>query len=262
MNSASVWRRGGFAVLAAIAIGMTTTACGPAVAADTAVNSAPSAQSTDGVSSVGVVAKPPAGVPEPGPTDISPIYPSTAEAYSKAVVTAWIHDDPSWLGALTTPEVNDDILDLLPSVNDQWTYLRCDGTAGSSYCSFTNAYGDLLIIRITHSLLGQAHAAIEASLDRTEYPKDGVAYVKEFVAAWQFGNTARMLRLNSPAVVAKVKTAPVSPTYPSPVCCGGGLLQVKVQYSGITSRFDVGTTKLGGPNAILDFVRGQLPITS
>jgi hypothetical protein len=40
------------------------------------------------------------------------------------------------------------------------------------------------------------------------------------------------------------------------------LLQVKVQYSGITSRFDVGTTKLGGPNAILDFVRGQLPITS
>jgi hypothetical protein len=41
MNSASAWRRGGFAVLAAIAIGMTTTACGPAVAADTAVNSAP-----------------------------------------------------------------------------------------------------------------------------------------------------------------------------------------------------------------------------
>jgi hypothetical protein len=59
-----------------------------------------------------------------------------------------------------------------------------------------------------------------------------------------------------------VKSAPVNPTYPGPVCCGGGLLQVKVQWSGITARFDVGTTKLSGPNAIIDYVPGQLSITS
>ena len=203
-----------------------------------------------------------APAPIPGPTDLSPSYPDTAEAYAKAVVAAWVQDQPSTLASLTTPAVNAQILDLLPSVNDNWTYLRCDGTAGSSYCSFTNADGDLLTLRITHSLLAKAHAAIQVTLDLTEFPADGVAYVKEFVGAWQFGNTARMLKLSSPAVVAKVKTPPTSPTYPKPDCCGGGLLQVKVQWSGKTARFDVGTIKLGGPNAIVGYEPPQLPITS
>jgi hypothetical protein len=126
----------------------------------------------------------------------------------------------------------------------------------------TNADGDLLTLRISHPLLGQAHAAIEVSLDKTEYPADGIAYVKEFVAAWQFGNTARMLRLSTPGVVAAVKTPPVSPTYPAPTCCGGGLLQVKVHWNGATARVDVGTTKLGGPNAIVGYGQPQLPLTS
>jgi hypothetical protein len=147
-------------------------------------------------------------------------------------------------------------------VNDNWTYLRCDGTAGSSYCSFTNADGDQLTLRVSHPLLGKAHAAIEVSLDKTEYPSEGVAYVKEFVAAWQFGNTARMLKLSTPGVVAAVKAPPVSPTYPEPTCCGGGLLQVKVHWSGATARFDVGTTKLSGPNAIVGYGPPQLPLTS
>src|SRR5262249_41469741 len=151
--------------------------------------------------------------------------------------------------------VQDEILDQLPTVNDQWTFLRCDGTAGSSYCSFTNAGGDLLTLRISHALLSKAHAAIEFTLDRTTFPADGVAYVKEFVQAWQFGNPPRMLALSPPAVVAKVKQPPTNPTSPAPTCCGGGLLQVKVNWAGLgtPARFDVGTTKLGGPNAILDY---------
>jgi hypothetical protein len=263
MNTRTVPQRSGLLVLVALAIGIAAAACGPTSAGDT--TAAPTASAAgEGVSSLGAAAPEPsasAPAPIPGPTDLSPTYPDTAEAYAKAVVAAWVQDQPSTLASLTTPTVNAQILDLLPSVNDNWSYLRCDGTAGSSYCSFTNADGDLLTLRITHSLLAHAHAAIQVTLDVTEYPADGVAYVKEFVGAWQFGNTARMLKLSSPSVVAKVKTPPVSPTYPAPTCCGGGLLQVKVQWSGITARFDVGTIKLGGPNAIIDYVPGQLPIT-
>jgi hypothetical protein len=262
MNIASTSQRVGFAVLVALAVGMATAACGPDLATDTTPTPVASVATADGATSFGALPEPSAAAPVPGPTDVSPTYPDTAEAYAKAVLMAWTQDQLSTLGSLTTPEVKQEILDVLQSVNDEWTYLRCDGTAGSSYCSFTNADGDVLTLRISHSLLAKAHAAIEVRLDRTEYPSDGVAYVKEFVGAWQFGNTARMLKLSTPGVVAQVKTPPVSPTYPNPVCCGGGLLQVKVQWSGITARFDVGTTKLGGPNAIIGYAPGQLPITS
>ena len=262
MNTRIIPQRSGLLVLVALAIGIGSAACGPTTGGDP--TTAPSASAAGGGAGAFGAAVDPAGggAPVPGPTDLSPTYPDTTEAYSKAVVTAWIQDQPSTLGSLTTPTVNTQILDLLPSVNDNWTYLRCDGTAGSSYCSFTNADGDVLTLRITHSLLAKAHAATQMTLDETEFPADGVAYVKEFVAAWQFGNTARMLKLSTPGVVAKVKTPPVSPTYPQPDCCGGGLLQVKVKWSGITARFDVGTIKLGGPNAIIDYAPGQLPITS
>lgn len=256
-------RRVGLTVLAAIAIGLGSAACGPTKSPDLAAATPPSPAGPDGAGSLGG-APDGGGPPAPGPTDLSPNYPSTPEAYSKAVVAAWVQDQPVTLASLTDGDTNTAVTDLLPTVNDQWTYMRCDGTAGSSYCSFANVNGDLFILRITHSLLSKAHAAIEGNLDRTEYPNDGTAYVKEFVAAWQFGNTARMLVLSTPAVAAKVKQAPSSPTYPPATCCGGGLLQVKVHWTGLGSSalFDVGTTKLGGPHAILDYTPGQLPISS
>jgi hypothetical protein len=36
-------------------------------------------------------------------------------------------------------------------------------------------------------------------------------------------------------------------------CCGGGLAQVRVKIGNPTAVFDVGTTLLGEPNAILDY---------
>jgi hypothetical protein len=262
MTTTPTPRRLGLLALAALAAGL-ATGCGPAAATATGSDPATSPPAADVLANVGEAAPAPA----PGPSDLTPSYPGTTETYSKAVVSAWTQDQPATLGSLTTTATRDQILDLLPTVNANWSYLRCDGTAGSSYCSFTNADGDLLTLRISHALLGKAHAAIEVSLDVTEYPADGVAYVKEFVAAWQFGNPARMLKLSGPAVMAKVKTQvkapPASPTYPAPTCCGGGgLLQVKVVWSGVTGRFDVGTTMLGGPNAIVDYAPGQLPLTS
>jgi hypothetical protein len=236
-------------------------ACGPGQAAGPAPTVTASA---DGVGAIGtgeptVVEDP---TPPEGPTDISPTYPDTAEGYAREVLEAWAGDQPSWLQALTAEAVYYGIFDLDASPFDEWPLLRCDGAAGSSYCSFTNPDGDLLTLRISHQLLGQAHAATELNFEKTVYPNDSVLYVKEFVEAWQFGNTARMLKLSSPAVVNKVPdTAPTSVTYLPLDCWGGGLAQVKVKIGNPTARFDVGTTKLGGPNAILDYAV-QFGITS
>jgi len=105
--------------------------------------------------------------------------------------------------------------------------------------------------RISNLLLGQPDAAVDVFLDKTQYPNDAVLYVKEFIKAWQFGNTAR---ISSPAVVNKVpSTPPTSVTYLPLDCCGGGLAQVKVKIGNATARFDAGTMKLGGPHAILDY---------
>jgi len=245
-------------------------ACGPEQSASPEPGAGPDqsagpSETVDGVGALGgeptTTGQPPAP-PPPGPTDISPTYPSTVEAYSEEVLDAWAGDQPSWLQALTTEAVYYGIIDLNATANDQWTLHRCDGTAGSSYCSFINPDGDVLTLRISHQLLSQAHAATDVTLDKTTYPGDGVLYVKAFVKAWQFGNTPRMLMLANPQVVEAVPdSAPASVTYPAPTCCGGGLLQVKAQWGGVFARFDVGTTLLGGPNAILDY-EAELGLTN
>jgi hypothetical protein len=248
MNSTLV-RRTGTVGLLGLALAF-TTACGPGQGADP--------QLTEDIEGVGAIGT---GSPT-NPDDLSastdaPVaytFPGTVEAYAEAVVEAWAGDDPDWLQALTAEAVYYGIFDLDASPYDVWTLLRCDGAAGSSYCSFLNPDGDVLTLRISHALLGQADAATEVNLDKTVYPNDSVLYVQEFVKAWQFGNTARMVKLSSQAVVNKVPgTPPTSVTYLPVTCCGGGLAQVKVKIGNPTARFDVGTTKLGGPNAILDY---------
>jgi hypothetical protein len=226
------------------------TACGPAAAGPGAAGE--SAVPAGG--EVGVAPAPEQGEPEVPEGPAEPSYPGTAQAYAEAVLAALDSDDWDWFGELTTPELFDQLIELPASVDDDWAFHRCDGAAGSAYCSFLNDDGDALAIRISNALLGQAHAATEAILDATEFPNDGKTYVQEFIAAWKFGNTVRMHLLSSASVVAKLPAAPTTAvTYPEPDCCGGGLLQVKAKWGNSTKIFDVGTTKLGGPNAILDY---------
>jgi hypothetical protein len=259
-------RPGAVALLALAAV--LATACGPEQA-----SAGPDAATAATVDGAGSLATPPAtgagqltgkpaatAPPTPpavrqGPTRGAPAYPGTAQAYAQAVMDAWTADDAIDMQALATEEVYYGIFGLNASGYDDWSFLRCDGTAGSSYCSFVNDDdGDVVTLRISHQLLGQAHAAIGVKLDKTTYPDDGVSYVKEFIDAWKFGNTVRMLLLSTPEVVDEVPGPPTTTvTYPEPTCCGGGLVQVKAVWSGSTKRFDVGTSLLGGPHAILDY---------
>ncbi len=184
----------------------------------------------------------------------APAFPATAKAYSEAVLAAWKNKQTIILGDLTTPTVQEQILEIPGPPLQNWTYVRCDEYAASSQCLFFNPNGDEVALRISHPLLGQAHAADQVVFGVPKYPSDGVIYVKEFVAAWKNGNTPRMLLLSKPAVVNQVGTIPAAnPVYPAPVCCGGGLLQVVVQFGGASVTFDVGTTLLGMQHAIVGY---------
>jgi predicted small lipoprotein YifL len=122
-------------------------------------------------------------------------FPKTARAYAESVLAAWKQHQLEWLGDLTTPEVQEQIIEIPGPPNQSWTYHRCDNTAGSAYCEFFNADGDAIVLRISTPLLGKAHATIEVSLDQTEYSMNAVTYVKAFLDAWKAGNLPRMRTL-------------------------------------------------------------------
>jgi len=228
-----------------------TAACAPG-GADPAANP-PATSTTDGVGELGTgePASPPPP-PPPAPTDVSPDYPDSAQAYAEETLGAWSHDDANWLEALTAPATYDEILDLLEPVNEQWTFDRCEGAAGSSYCSFINADGDIFTLRIVNAMVGQAHAATDALIDETTYPGNALAYVKEFMAAWQYGNGARMRKLSSASIVTEVgNPAPANPTYMG--VTGTTIYHVKVNWGGKFATFDVSAAKLTHANAIVAY---------
>lgn len=233
---------------AVIAATLAAAACAPA---------APAATPTDGGTGAFGSVDPSTTSPAPPSTTApapAPTYPATAKAYAEAVLAAWKNKQAATLGDLTTAMVQEQILEIPGPPPQDWTHIRCDGAAGSSFCAFYNSDGDEITLRISNQLVGQAHAATQVIFDVPEYPSDGIDYVKAFVAAWKNSNTPRMLLLSKPEVVNQLGTAPAAnPTYPAPVCCGGGLLQVVANFGGNTMTFDVGTTLLGDPHAIIGY---------
>jgi hypothetical protein len=241
------------ALLLLVLLTAATTACG---------GDDPPAGATATPTPVDAFGTGPVGTPGPGgatPTATAaatpnpPTYPASARKYAEAVLTAWRKGRLPRLADLTTPQVNEQILEIPGPPNHQWTYRDCDGAAGSSYCRFVNAVGDTIRLRITNSQLGAAHATTEVALDPTTYPADGVAYVKAFVAAWRDVNLPRMKALAVTSVVEYVRhgPAPDNPSYLS-VGGGGGLSRIRVtNLEGFSLELHVGTTLLGSPDAIV-----------
>ena len=71
-----------------------------------------------------------------------------------------------------------------------------------------------------------------------------------------------MHKLSSAAVVNELPAAPTTTVaYPSPDCCDAGIVHVKAVWSGSTKIFDLRTTDLSEPNAIVDYTL-QLGLTA
>jgi hypothetical protein len=157
------------AVAALAAVLVVGGACGSSPPADGSSSSG--ARPSDPAPSV---TPSPAAEPTPAPSAVTQPsvrpaparkYPTTARTYAEAVIGAWQQDRMDVLGDLATSDVRERISEVPLTVNPDWTFMRCDATTSSSRCVFINAVGDLLTLRISRSLLGKAHAAIEVRLD-------------------------------------------------------------------------------------------------
>ena len=191
----------------------------------------------------------------------APVYPTTARAYAEAVLAAWKQHLINKIGDLTTAQVQDQIISIPGPPNQNWTYQRCDGTAGSSYCSFVNGDGDVITLRISSALLGKAHAATEVKLDQTEYSPDAKQYVQAFAEAWRNGNTRRMLALSADQSVVDFFTH-YTPPETFQVCSRlvGSVWRVRIYNSdGVNYRVLVADASRGKPHAISGPTIGQLP---
>jgi hypothetical protein len=100
-----------------------------------------------------------AGTPSAATADRRPI-PSTQQGYTQDFVTAWVHRDQARAALLGTPTaVQTAFAHRLASAP---TFRMCEGTAGSSYCTFDGA-GYTVIVRVRNDLStdAQPHAVIE-----------------------------------------------------------------------------------------------------
>jgi hypothetical protein len=178
----------------------------------------------------------------------------------RATVAAW-SADVARLSELASVVVRDKFLDLPANLKTDWIHYRCDGVAGSNYCTLRNGDGDSVTLRVSSQYLGAAHAAVELPASLTSYPANGEQYVSEFVRAWAAGNTPRMRALGKPDVVVAVndnhqdRPQGVWPLATVPESGGAGLLLVHVDVGEGSVHFTlhVGTTLLGTPHAIVGY---------
>lgn len=197
-------------------------------------------------------ASPPSELPPATPAPEAAGYPDTPRAYAEAVVAAWSAGDLTGLADLTTAQVHDQLIQIPGPPAPDWTWIQCDNIA---YCTFYNGEGDHLALQIPVAQLGQAHAAGQVSFTSTTFPTDHLDYLKEFTAAWQNGNLARMHLLARPDVVAAYQQFPPAPVSNYGLAGGGGGLSIIVVTTVSTEiETHLGTTLLGGPQAIIHAV--------
>ena len=244
----------------ALAVAVTLTGCGNASpsgsgalsnpsanpAASGAASGAPSSSPTPTpAATVTVTAKPPA----PYPTN-----------YAQAILDAWKAKDMSRLSLLTSASIASHLINDLGSVNQDWIHVRDDGAMGSSYATFYNDKGDLLIVRMGNEAMAQKkyHAGTIETYDGMIYPNDAQAYVKRFVDAWQDGNAARMRLLSSDSVTTHFLglTVPNSSYTIGEGPDGGAAGHIEIEIKEPTVSLDqnviVADPVLGGPHAIED----------
>ncbi|MPZ29165.1 MAG: hypothetical protein GEV12_22920 [Micromonosporaceae bacterium] len=214
---------------------------------------------------------PPTGSPtprtDPAGTATDEEFPSDPQEYAERAVAAWAAPDPVRLAELTTVEVHQQIVDLPGPPDLTWRFIRCQADpdagptpgptlsptlgTGSSDCAFYNLDGDRLVLTVEHPLLGQPRAATAMSFEVTSYPDQALAYLEEFVAAWQDDNLGRMRNLAAPAALDVYQ--PIPP--PAEVDYQAGeptdtVVEVVVTFPAGEVTTEISTALLGEPQAI------------
>lgn len=178
-------------------------------------------------------------------------YPESVQEYAELTVAAWAAPDLFRLAELATPQVQDQLLDLAGPPDLTWRFAQCQRVDGSSDCGFYNNDGDHLVITITHQRLGSAQAATGTDYQAIRFPEEPLAYVAEFVTAWQSGNRARMAGLATPEAVAVITGVPASAEVDYRVGeLAGSTAMVLITVDDQELTATLSQARLGGPQAI------------
>lgn len=197
----------------------------------------------------------PAETTSAAPTSAAPTstasYPSTARLYAEAVLLAWRTNQQTRLAELVTPTVLSQ-LQSTSNVEPNWTYVSCEGTAGSTYCQFINGDGDAIILRVENLSLGKPNATTEVKLDLTTYSNNAVEYVKAFIEAWRNANTRRMAILANQTEVEYFTHYTPPGTYSTCATFATPVASVRIYNAdGLNYTLTVAVALLGGKHAIL-----------
>jgi hypothetical protein len=218
------------------------------------IGASSSAPVASGGSSAGPSAttEPPSGGSTSSPPP--PSYPKTAQGYADALISAYDNHRASRLADLSSTDAVTNF-GTFGNPDKHWHFHKCDGTAGTVYCTYDNNNGDRLQIMITSLQLGKPHAVPDVSLDKTKYYNTADEYVSAFVQAWTDDNARRLAVLSTSSVASHfTHLGPPSSTMLSDTDATPDADHTRVEIydsiGGHTEYVEVATGKLGGPHAI------------
>jgi hypothetical protein len=192
--------------------------------------------------------------PDPAVTTTAPAvgssYPTSAQAYAEAVLQAWRLKQFTRVSDLTSATVLTQ-LQTTANIETDWSFVNCQGAAGSSYCLYLNGDGDAATLRLENQQLGRAHATTEVKLDLTTYSNNAVEYVKAFIEAWRTANTKRMGVLANTTEVAYFTHYAPPGAYSTCATLASGTASVRVYNAdGLNYTLTVSVATLGAKHAI------------
>jgi hypothetical protein len=187
--------RAGIVALAAVAA-LTVAGCTSSSSpGSTPPASASASGGSGGGSGGGASANPRSAAPAPVG------YPSDAQGYAQAALTAWATGDQARLDQLRDPANQVFQAISSPAYDHHFQLYQCQGAAGSSICAVFNSVGDELHLKLSNQLLGHAHAVVGGDFQPIAFPADMRAYAQEALDAWLAHDTARIgLLLTADAV--------------------------------------------------------------
>ncbi|HSJ35516.1 MAG TPA: hypothetical protein VLB85_10730 [Acidimicrobiia bacterium] len=108
----------------------------------TSAGTSPPTESSSVPTSSALTTVPSDSVPSETLPEAEPL-PTNAAAYAAAAFEAWRADDEEMLGRLLTEESLEALRNITFDPGADWEFDRCEGAAGSSYCTWTGPDGSL-----------------------------------------------------------------------------------------------------------------------
>jgi molecular chaperone DnaK len=181
------------ALVAALAAGSIALLTGRNAGNNTAGPQNTEPATTDGVAPTTSPAAPATTSAPPPPVT----YPQTANAYALAAVQAWRQGNQGRVDDLVA--AGNGIFDILSSgnYNKQFAVYRCTSGGGYSQCALYNKVGDILELKISDDLLGEAHAIADGVFAPITFPLDLREYGQLTLDDWKRENKAAVALLTT-----------------------------------------------------------------